>query len=527
MTAAATIGPMRLALLALISACGGKHAVSPAEAKLADRFPLARLDDRALCDHLLARGPAYELLSDPEPALRKKVIVSDLHLGPGTADRRFTGIEDFYAEAEWRAFLERHAATGPIDLIIAGDFIEYWQIAAAMKVLPRRDPAAPAGAPVLAADQRFSVDATRLVIAAHRDVFRALGDLIARGDHRVVIVAGNHDADLLWPKVQLEIAKAIAPADPARLVFVDAAAYQHGGVHVEHGHAYDAANKFATRHAPFARDAQGRCRLQSSWGEVFVDAFYTETERQLPFIDNLYPESAAILWAMKDNPDPARDIGAALRFIDLLRVAETREFNRDAVGAVLQGVFGTPGGDGGPSTGDVVAQLVDRLAAGDTKALGAVNGVLRLLYDPDVASLWTTITAAVRALPDVRAAAGELRHTDTAALGRLRETLFGESMETAAKRLLTQNPALSVVVFGHTHTLGGALVPIKLRDATGYYGNTGSWLSVASVQELRARGVRWDQLSVLDRSQFPQRSTAIVIDYREGRPGRPILENAR
>jgi hypothetical protein len=384
------------------------------------------------------------------------------------------------------------------------------------------------------------------VIAAHRDVFRALGDLIARGDHRVVIVAGNHDADLLWPKVQLEIARAIAPVDrssaplrgaarpseagafdPARLLFVDAAAYEHGGVHVEHGHAYDAANKFATRHAPFGRDREGRCRLQSSWGEIFVDAFYTETERQIPFIDNLYPESAAILWAVRDNPDPKRDVGAALRFIDLLRVAETRELNKDAVGAVLQGVFGTPGGDRGPSARDVLGQLGDRLANGDPKGTSMANGLMRLLYDPDLNSLWTTVVNAVRQLPDIRAAAGELRHTDTAALGRLRDTLFGESMETAAKRIMTTNPALSVVVFGHTHAVGGLLAPIKLRDGAGYYANTGSWLSVASVKELRARGIRWDQLNVVDRTQFPQRSTAVVIDYDGRIPRKPIIENAR
>jgi len=512
---------MRLALVATMLACGGKQP-TPVEAKLVERFPLAKLDEQALCDQLLARGDAFHVTVDPEPVRRRKVIVSDLHLGPGTTDPRFAGIEDFYAEAEWRAFLERHGAVGATDLVIAGDFIEYWQIAASLRVLPKRDAQAPAGTPVLAADQAFSLEATKLVIAAHRDVFRALGELISRGDHRVIIVAGNHDADLLWPKVQLEIAKAIAPPDPSRLLFIDAAAYEHGGVHVEHGHTYDAANKFTSRHAPFGRDRDGRCRLQSSWGEVFVDAFYTETERQIPFIDNLYPESAAILWAIKDNPDPERDVGAALRFLDLLRVAESREFNRDAVGAVLQGVFGTPGGDSGPSARDVMGQLADRLAAGDTKAIGVVNGLTRLLYDPDLSSLWTTVVDAVRLLPDVRAALGELRHTDLAALGRLRETLFGESMETAAKRLLA-NPALSVIVFGHTHTLGGSLVPI----GKGFYANTGSWLSVASVKDMRERGVQWDQLSVVDRTQFPQRSTAIVIDYDNGRPVRPVLENAK
>ena len=57
------------------------------------------------------------------------------------------------------------------------------------------------------------------------------------------------------------------------------------------------------------RDREGRCRLQSSWGEVFVDQFYTSIEKKVPFIDNLYPQSAAMLWAVRDNPDPQRDLG--------------------------------------------------------------------------------------------------------------------------------------------------------------------------------------------------------------------------
>jgi hypothetical protein len=152
---------MRIALIAALAACSGHggHRASPAEAKLAERFPLAKLDDKALCDQLLARGDAFRVTVDPEPMLRKKVVVSDLHLGPGTTDKRFTGIEDFYAEADWRAFLDRHSATGPIDLVIGGDFIEYWQIAAALRALPKRDPNAPAGTPVLAADQTFSLAA--------------------------------------------------------------------------------------------------------------------------------------------------------------------------------------------------------------------------------------------------------------------------------------------------------------------------------------------------------------------------------
>src|SRR6188768_4283315 len=290
---------------------------------LAARFPNAQLDDKALCDRLLGRTAADAAFVDPEPRARRKVIVSDLHLGPGTGDLRFAGLEDFYSHADWTAFLERQAAAGPTDLIINGDFIEFWQIAAALGALPKRsDPRQPATGSVLAGDQSLAAGAIELVIAAHRSVFTDLGKLLDGGDHRVIIVAGNHDADLLWPKVQLAIARAIQPRDPSRLLFTPGPTYEHAGVHVEHGHAFDAANRFAAGHAPFGRDRDGTCRRQSSWGEVFVDQFYTDVERQVPFIDNLYPQSAAVLWAMRDNPDPQRDTGAVIRFIDLLRVAE-------------------------------------------------------------------------------------------------------------------------------------------------------------------------------------------------------------
>src|SRR5690606_30066756 len=189
-------------------ACGSRGGAAGTHAEndaLAAKFPLAKLGDKELCDQLLARTEAeHRITRDSEPKIRRKVVVSDLHLGPGTRDPRFAGIEDFYAEAEWLAFLDRQAAAGPTDLIIAGDFIEFWQIATAMGALPKRtDRVQHETGPVLAADQAFAVKAIEHVIDAHREVFRSLGAFIARGDHRVIIIPGNHDADLLWPKVQL------------------------------------------------------------------------------------------------------------------------------------------------------------------------------------------------------------------------------------------------------------------------------------------------------------------------------------
>ena len=215
---------------------GGRTGAPAARARRVDRSDRgavsrnAQLDERALCDLLLARTAADAAFVDSEPRARRKVIVSDLHLGPGgpAGDPRFTGLEDFYSDAEWGLFLARQAAAGPTDLIINGDFIEFWQIAAALGAIAQaqRSPPARGPAPCWARDQSFG--GRRRSSWSSRptaSVFTDLGKLLDGGDHRVIIVAGNHDADLLWPKVQLAIARAIQPRDPSRLIFTPGPSY--------------------------------------------------------------------------------------------------------------------------------------------------------------------------------------------------------------------------------------------------------------------------------------------------------------
>jgi UDP-2,3-diacylglucosamine pyrophosphatase LpxH len=511
---------MRTLLPLLVVACG--HARSPATPSrdvLAERYPLAKLDDKALCDHLLAR--TTDIVVDAEPRTRRKVVVSDLHLGPGTHDPKFAGIEDFYADADWPAFLAREAARGPTDLVIDGDFIEFWQIATILGALPKLEGQQQPG-PVLGADQAFAVAAIDLVVAAHPDVFRGIGRFLDGGDHRAIIVAGNHDADLQWPKVQLAIARAINPRDPSRLVFADGA-YQHAGVYIAHGHEFDAANRFATQHAPFGRDTDGRCRLETNWGEVFVDIFYTETERQIPFIDNLYPEKAGVLWALRDNPDLARDLGAAMRAIDMLRAAQGKGLNRDAVGSLLQGTFGVPGKARGPeSPTEIIDHMLDRLTKGDANVDAMIFALVDLAHDPAMANVFRGLVAAATALPDARAALAAIQTIEPASLAKLQERLFGDSMETAAKQLARARD-VDVVILGHTHHVGGFTRPL---DGGGHYANTGSWISVASVAELKAKGIGWDQLSIADRTTFPSKMTTIVVEYDGATPRAPIVQNA-
>jgi len=250
----------------------------------------------------------------------------------------------------------------------------------------------------------------------------------------------------------------------------------------------------------------------------------TQTERQLPFIDNLYPESAAILWAMRDNPDPQRDAGAVLRFLELISVGESGHFNREAARGILESVLGTPSGP--VSIDDVIAHISEQLVDGDPNVQSLLRALLQLRYDPELAELWKALVRAAAALPDLGAAIDALRSIDPDALTHLQTRLFGDSMETAAKRILADRPAIRVVVFGHTHEVGGLMKSITVHGHDGYYVNTGTWISVASVADLRKRGIAWNQLSLADRTMFPSRTTAVIIDYANGIAQQPTLLNA-
>jgi hypothetical protein len=175
---------------------------------------------------------------------------------------------------------------------------------------------------------------------------------------------------------------------------------------------------------------------------------------------------------------------------------------------------------------EVVEHVANRLVNGDVSARAITDALLRFRFDPELAGLWTALASAAKALPDARAAASELRAIDPKAPAHLRDELFGDPLNAAAARLLGGERGIGVVVFGHTHDVGGSVERISARKRSGWYANTGSWISAASVAELRARGVGWDQLTLADRAMFPAKNVAVIVEYAAGAPQKPVLVSA-
>jgi UDP-2,3-diacylglucosamine pyrophosphatase LpxH len=179
----------------------------------------------------------------PTPAMRHTFVVSDVHLGEAQpaadAEWMFYRQSKFFPDADLRALVSwivaRIGATDALDFVLDGDVFEL------------EGPRVRDGVDVFDESPRTEADAldrTQRIVEAHEGFFAALASLVDLG-HRVVFVAGNHDAQLTFAGVQSLVRRAVAERAAEASTALDRVRvepwfYQtRDGLHVEHGHQYD------------------------------------------------------------------------------------------------------------------------------------------------------------------------------------------------------------------------------------------------------------------------------------------------
>ena len=188
------------------------------------------------------------------------LVVSDLHIGeellPGASVERKRGVE--LASTAFREFLRYHAARRrdgrPWRLVVAGDLFDFMSVA----IAPTPE------LPAKTADERShglahgiatGVLRMRAIGEAHRGLLADVVRFAAAG-HRVDVVVGNHDIELLAPAVAAEFAAQLRAAgatdrEQARIRVVPWFVHVPGVAWIEHGHVYDEGCSFEFNLAPF------------------------------------------------------------------------------------------------------------------------------------------------------------------------------------------------------------------------------------------------------------------------------------
>ena len=188
------------------------------------------------------------------------LVVSDLHFGeellPGASLERRQAV-DLGATA-FREFMRYHAVRRsggrPWRLVIAGDLFDFMSVRIAAEARPDR--------PITGDERRFGVGRTvtagvermRMIAEVHGPLLADMVKFAAAG-HRIDIVVGNHDVELLSAAVAAELVRhlTLAGGDArslARIAIVPWFIYLPGVAWIEHGHVYDEGCSFEFNLAP-------------------------------------------------------------------------------------------------------------------------------------------------------------------------------------------------------------------------------------------------------------------------------------
>jgi UDP-2,3-diacylglucosamine pyrophosphatase LpxH len=482
--------------------------------------------------------------SQPLPATassRRTVLVSDLHFGVGRdASGAWDAYEDFRWATEWDAFLRDLAATGrpATDLILNGDTFELWQSLAQDCRYADRD---------LGCSEAEALGRLQRVLTAHAPELAALGRFAGAGDNRVVIVPGNHDGALLFPRLAQAVVAAVpAPAGRVRVAAEGFWLSADGRIYAEHGHMIgEEVNAFRVRGQkawpdPFI-DAGGLRHIVRSWGEQFVQEYYNRWERRYPIIDNVADETVGIRYGIAAE-GPASTVGAFGGLLKFLVLGQTWAQLRQGLGeqggrprwdlAAVRAHGARFVLDSLPPGDPIRAAVEAAVAAGtiDLAALGFTPDDLLEICDRRAllrrAQLQQTPVPA-RLVAECPREGGTLGAAVEYLLGQ-RDKHFGDHLLATSERLARAGRpprAFSVFVFSHTHAAHRGFYPLRRREPAWdpHVVNTGAWQRVIAPEALAAIQARegWRDAEVLTRmtlERLPACYSAVVVEPYTTRP---------
>ena len=483
---------------------------------------------RAICGQ--AQSPPTHPSED-----RLLVIISDLHWGLGKDDANgWDPREDFRWGTALEAYLDYVSKEGgnKVDLIILGDLLELWQP-------PETIACMGIGADLGCTPAEITA-ITQAVIAAHEDDFTRLRRFAERGENRLYIVPGNHDAALLLPEIWALVFQQLG-ADPNRVMPVASGIWcsADGKVVAEHGHQIGRDVNRYDDWPTITRESGGQRYLVRPWGEYFVQQIFNDEERAYPIIDNLGPESAGIRYRMAER-GMIGSVSDMARFV-VFNIFQTSLSQKiDVLGETAGNSDETQ-----PPDPNVAQHRIERAKALGhrlfLKTLPAEDPLAALIAaeSPEGSALRQELDQLLVTLdsPEIEGLclqAARISGTDpcgeTPEFGMLLERALVSKRAVMRQHLdnrLSGYPKATIFIYGHTHSAEEAW-KVDLPDGrvvTVF--NSGAFQRLVGEDGYRARSAGWENpsrgLVELAPEDLPPCYTSVVIKW-EGRTPHPRLE---
>jgi UDP-2,3-diacylglucosamine pyrophosphatase LpxH len=218
------------------------------------------------------------------PVKRIKLIISDLHLGKGRVLE--TGgtnpLEEFYFGDKLSEFIQYYNSGAfkdyEVELIINGDFLNFLQVDYKGHFLT-----------VLT--ETVCLEVLKSIVDGHKRVFKTMSDFASKPGNQITYIVGNHDQAMLWPSCREYLNSILGT--PIRYKNI---VYYFDGVHVEHGHMHEAANRMDPRRFFLKKDLPEPI-LNLPFGSHFFVDLVLKIKHKYPFVDKIRPFSRMVRWA--------------------------------------------------------------------------------------------------------------------------------------------------------------------------------------------------------------------------------------
>ncbi len=214
-----------------------------------------------------------------------KLVISDLHLGKGKflPSGGINSLEEFQYGEKLVEFINYYSSGQfkdyEVELIINGDFLNFLQVDYKGHFLK-----------VITED--IALEILKSIIAGHQNVFKALREFSLNPHHTLTYIVGNHDQSMLWPAAQAYFSEIVGvPVKFKNIVyFVD-------GVHIEHGHMHEPANRLDPKRFFLKREIP-EAILNLPFGSHFFVDFVLKVKQSFPYVDKIRPFNKMIRWLL-------------------------------------------------------------------------------------------------------------------------------------------------------------------------------------------------------------------------------------
>lgn len=249
------------------------------------------------------------------PQKKIKLILSDLYLGKGLFldDGGVNSLEDFYFDEKLSEFIQFYS-TGAfknydVELILNGDFLNFLQVDYK-------------GHHLTTITEAIALSLLKSIVAGHQVVFKALSEFLKNPYHKLTYIIGNQDQPMLFQACKDYLNQVCgAPIQYKSLVYVV------DGIHIEHGHMFEAFHKFNPRKFFIKKEVVEPILNLPFGSHLFID-LSLKIKEEFPQLGKVGPFSKLVKWLVFNETTVAfKSLLKALKYFYKTLFSAKKYFN--------------------------------------------------------------------------------------------------------------------------------------------------------------------------------------------------------